>query len=193
MSMITNFRADGYRSLAATGAVFISLCLLVCADCGTVIADEGSLEQRVQRMEDEKQIRDLMVEYGLYLDTLDFAAYSQLFAKEGQWNGQTTGYTPVTGPENIRATMEKAFAERVYEADRVTNVHLVTNIKIEVDGDRATGYSKYTVLSRNESDAPYVRLNGHYDDVYIREEGRWKILSRSAQGHSVTLNPFTRS
>jgi len=181
MSMISKFRADGYQTLAATCAVFISLCVLVCADGGMVIADEGSLEQRLQAMEDEKQIRDLIVEYGLYLDTLNFAAYSQLFAKEGEWNGQTTAYIPVKGPENIRATMEKAFAERTYEADHVTNVHLVTNIRIEVDGDRATGYSKYTVLSRNESDVPYVRINGHYDDVFIREDGRWKFLSRSAR------------
>ena len=179
--MISKFTKDGHLSFAATGAVFIALCLLVCTDCRSVIADEGSLEQRVRAMEDEKQIRDLMVEYGLHLDTLDFAAYSQLFAREGEWNGQTTGYIPVKGPANIRATMEKAFAERTYEADRVTNVHLVTNIKIEVDGDRATGYSKYTVLSRNESDVPYVRINGHYDDVFIREDGRWKFLSRSAR------------
>lgn len=181
MSMNSDSKADGHLSLAATCAVFISLCLLVFANCGPMMADEGSLEQRVQALEDEKQIRDLMVNYGLHLDTLDFAAYSQLFAREGQWNGQTTGYIPVKGPENIRATMEKAFAERTYEADHVTNVHLVNNIRIEVDGDRATGYSKYTVLSRNESDAPYVRINGHYDDVFIREDGRWKFLSRSAR------------
>ena len=122
-----------------------------------------------------------MVDYGQHLDKLDFAAYSQLFAREGEWNGQTTGYTPVKGPENIRAIMEKAFANRKYEPDHVTNVHLVSNIRIEVDGDRATAYSKYTVLSRNEKDEPYVRLSGHYDDVYILEDGRWKILSRSAR------------
>jgi hypothetical protein len=81
----------------------------------------------------------------------------------------------------IRLAMEKAFADRTYDPDHVTNLHLVSNIRIDVDDDRATGYSRWTVLSRNGNDEPYVRLSGHYDDVYIREDGRWKFLSRIAR------------
>jgi hypothetical protein len=76
--------------------------------------------------------------------------------------------------------MEKAFAERVYDPEHITNVHVISNIKIDVDGDRATGYSKYSVLTRNDEDQSYIRVHGHYDDTYIREDGRWKFLSRVA-------------
>jgi 3-phenylpropionate/cinnamic acid dioxygenase small subunit len=143
-------------------------------------ADNLTIEQRLERVEAEKEIRDMLTLYGQYLDTKNFEAYSKLFAREGTWSGGTTNFVPVKGPEAIRATMEKAFAERVYDPGHITNVHLVTNIHIEVDGDRATGYSKYTVMTRNDDNFAYARVMGHYDDTYIREDGRWKFLSRVA-------------
>lgn len=161
-------------------AVVMSLCLLG-AGCGNNNAAVEALAKRVQLMEDEKQIRDMIVDYGLSLDRKDFSGYSDLFAKEGEWSGQLSGMTTIKGPETIRATMEKNFAERVYDPEHITNLHLVTNVKVTIDGDRATGYSRWTVLSRNEKDEPYVRITGRYDDVLIREDGRWKFLSRVAR------------
>ena len=155
--------------------VVVSLCLIA-AGCGN-----NSLAKRVQGIEDGTQIRDLIVQYGRSLDSKDFSGYSDLFAKEGEWSGQLSEYTTIKGPENIRAAMEKNFAERVYDPEHITNLHLISNVKIDIDGDRATGYSRWTVLSRNERDEPYVRLSGRYDDVFIREDGRWKFLSRSAR------------
>lgn len=156
-----------------TGAALLTFTL-------AAFAGEPSLEERVQRAEDVQQITNLVIDYGLYLDTKDFERYAGLFAREGTWSGGTTDFVPVKGPAAIRATMEKAFAERVYDPDRITNVHLVTNIRIEVDGDRATGYSKYSVITRNEQDQSHIRVHGHYDDVYIREDGQWRFLSRVA-------------
>lgn len=150
----------------------------------SAVADDApstDLEERLQEIEDEREIRELMVKYGQYLDSLDFARYARLFARNGEWSGTLSGPTPFKGPAEIQAAMEKAFADRVYDPDHVTNVHLVTNILIEIDGDRATGYSRWTVMSRNDDDEPYARLTGHYDDVFIRENGRWKFLKRVAQ------------
>jgi 3-phenylpropionate/cinnamic acid dioxygenase small subunit len=161
-------------------SVVISLCLLGAAGCGGNAATDA-LAKRVQAMEDEKQIRDLIVDYGLSLDRKEFSGYSELFAKEGEWSGQLSGMTTIKGPETIRAAMEKNFAERVYDPERITNLHLVSNVKVTIDGDRATGYSRWTVLSRNDKDEPYVRISGRYDDVLIREDGRWKFLSRVAK------------
>ncbi len=47
----------------------------------------ASLAARVQRMEDVEEIRIVLTEYGKTLDARDFAAYSQLFAKDGEWVG----------------------------------------------------------------------------------------------------------
>jgi ketosteroid isomerase-like protein len=159
--------------------IVISSCLLG-AGCSNN-ADVEALTKRVQLMEDEKQIRDMIVDYGLSLDRKDFSGYSDLFAREGEWSGQLSGMTTIKGPDTIRAAMEKNFAERVYDPEHITNLHLVSNVKVTIDGDRATGYSRWTVLSRNEKDEPYVRISGRYDDVLIREDGRWKFLSRVAR------------
>ena len=142
---------------------------------------EREIEQRLRKVEDEKQIRELIMDYGRTLDTLDFEAYSLLFAREGEWSGLLSEYTTIKGPEAIRAAMEEAFSSRTYVPDHITNVHLISNVRIDVEGDRATGYSKWTVLSRNQDGNPYVRVSGQYDDVYVREDGRWKFLSRVAR------------
>lgn len=171
----------GTTMVLAISILILSVVSVLIPGSGVARAGDVTLEQRVRRIEDEKDIRDLIMQYGQYLDTKNFTGYSQLFAREGTWSGETTRYVPIKGPEAIRTTMEKAFAERVYDPDHITNLHLITNVKINIEGDRATGYCKWTVMSRNDSDKPYIRLTGHYDDIYIREDGRWRFLSRVAK------------
>lgn len=161
----------------------IAVCPALFCACESDSATGGNrgLETRLQLIEDEKAIRDLMVQYGQHLDTLDFEAYSQLFATEGEWSGQLSEYTTIKGRAAIRFAMEQAFAQRTWDPEHVTNVHLISNVSIDVRGDRATGYSKWTVMSRSDEGAPYVRVSGHYDDVFVRQDGRWKFLSRVAR------------
>ena len=56
-------------------------------------ANGSSLEARVQKVEDENAIRELLIEYGRRLDAHDLEGYSQLFAKDGEWIG---GFVPLT-------------------------------------------------------------------------------------------------
>ncbi len=140
--------------------------------------DRSSLEARVQRLEDEEAIRNLLVEYGHDLDTGDLVAYSQLFAKEGTWSG---GIGTAKGPPAILKMLRKAFAKsKPYDPQHVRSFHLMTNFHIRVDGDRATATSKWTFFQRSADDKLVPRLSGHYDDVFIREDGQWKFLSRVA-------------
>ena len=181
--MNMNTRTDRIRRLLLTLTAFT--CVLGAVESRVGIAAETALEQRVQAIEDEKEIRNLTTLYGLYLDQKNFDGYSKLFAKEGEWSGTLSGATTIKGPENIKAAMEKSFADRAYDPNHITNVHLVTNVMIDVhvdgDRDRATGFMRWTVLSRNEKDEPYVRLTGRYDDIYVREDGHWKFLKRATR------------
>lgn len=163
--------------------ILLALALAFAGPACTGSADKGhaALEAQIRRIDDERQIRALMVSYGQYLDSLDFENYSKLFARDGEWSGLLGEFTTVKGPAAIREAMERAFAERIYDPDHITNVHLITNVRIDVDGDRATGYSRWTVMSRDEADRPLVRLTGRYDDVFVREDGEWKFLSRAAR------------
>ena len=69
--------------------------------------DNKSLAARVQRLEDIEEIRTVLLDYGRFLDSRDFAAYSRLFAKDGEWVG---GFGTVQGPAAIQAFMEKNIA-----------------------------------------------------------------------------------
>ena len=46
-----------------------------------------SLATRVQRLEDTREIHDLLIRYGLMLDGKDFHGYSELFSRDAVWIG----------------------------------------------------------------------------------------------------------
>jgi len=141
-------------------------------------AAANGLESRVQKLEDQEAIRQLLVEYGHDLDTLDLVAYSKLFAKEGTWKG---GIGSAKGPDAILAMLQKATAKSPpYDPNKVRSFHLMTNFYIQVDGDRAKARSKWTFIGRSQDNKIEPRLAGHYDDTFIREDGKWKFLSREA-------------
>ena len=141
-------------------------------------AAQTSLEARVQKLEDQEAIRNLLIEYGHDLDTLDLVAYSNLFAKEGTWKG---GIGSAKGPAAILAMLQKATAKAPpYDPLKVRSFHMMTNAYIQVDGDRAKGRSKWTFFGRTDDNKVVPRLAGHYDDTFIREDGKWKFLSREA-------------
>ena len=58
----------------------------------------------------------------------------------------------------------------------------MTNEIIEVNGDRATVWSKWTYMTRSVDNKPVPALAGHYDDIVVRENGEWKFLKRVASG-----------
>lgn len=134
------------------------------------------LEWRVQRDEDIKAIERVLLDYGRTLDRRDFAAYSALFAKEGEWKG---GFGTFKGPANIKAAMEKAFTGNT-DVPAGTNFHVMSNFIIDVKGDRATADSMF-VFYRMNGAKPEPAVAGRYEDVLIREDGVWRFLSRNAR------------
>jgi uncharacterized protein (TIGR02246 family) len=144
----------------------------------SAVAAQSSLEARLQRLEDEQAIRNLLVEYGNDLDTQDLEGYSKLFAKDGTWTG---GIGSAKGPDGIFAMLQKALAKAPpYDPAKVRSFHLLTNFHIQVDGDKATARSKWTFFGRSDDNKLVPRLAGHYDDTFVREDGKWKFKSRVA-------------
>ena len=136
------------------------------------------LESRLQRLEDTDAIRDLLIEYGRLLDTGDWAGYSQLFARQGTWTGS---FGTATGPTEILAMLRKSLGSLPpYDATQVRSFHLMTNCVIHIDGDRATATSRWTNFGRTDDNKLVPRLAGRYEDVFVREDRKWKFLSRLA-------------
>ena len=135
-----------------------------------------SFAQRLRRLEDTEQIRQLNLAYRRYLDARDLDGYGRLFATDGEWLGGT-GYGK--GPAGITAMLKERLAGNPGPPG-ATSWHLVTESAIDVRGDRATGTVTWALIQRAAGDVPALRLLGHYDDDYVREHGQWRYQRRIA-------------
>ncbi len=137
---------------------------------------DETFAERLRRLEDIEQIRQLNLAYRRHLDARDLDGYGRLFAADGEWLGGT-GYGK--GPAGITAMLEERLAGNPGPPGP-TSWHLVTESDIDVRGDRATGTVTWALVQRGDSDTPVMRLLGHYDDSYVREHGRWRYQRRIA-------------
>lgn len=156
--------------------VAVSLSLPAAAMAQAAAPKARSLEERIQRLEDIQEIRDLLTSYGRLLDAHDLAGYSHLFAKNGEWVG---GFGSAKGPAAIQALMEKNLGATP-KGKPGSTYHLLTNFMIDVSGDTATAWSRWSFTVTGADKNPSILYGGHYDDQLIREDGRWKFLRRVA-------------
>ena len=134
----------------------------------------GSLAAKVQLLADKEEIRTVLVNYGRTLDAHDFAAYSHLFAKDGEWIG---GFGSVNGPAAIEAFMIKNIGA---PGKPNGTYHVLTNFVIDVLGDSATAWSRWAYVVPGADGKPSIAQGGHYEDKLTRENGQWKFQRREA-------------
>ena len=135
---------------------------------------DPSIAARLQRLEDIEEIRTLLTDYGRLLDSRDLPAYSRLFARDGEWVG---GFGSAKGPADILAFMQKNLGAG---PNRNNSYHILSNFEIDVKGDSATAWSRWTFIVPAADGKPVISQAGRYDDTLIREEGRWKFKRRVA-------------
>ncbi len=136
-----------------------------------------SVEQRLQRLEDESDIRKIFIAYAAALDAKSADAYVALFAKDGQW---INGSIVRKGPDEIRALVAGMFKNVPAGYVNSESFELTFHPDIKVDGDRATSKSEHVLFRRHAdgSGAPQAVLFGRYEDEFVRENGEWKIIRR---------------
>ena len=161
----------------------LAMCLFALTSAPPRAYSQGSAEQsiaaltaRVRELEDQQQIERVIMLYGSTLDARDFHAYASLFAANGEWSGSMGTFK---GPAAIEEAMQKAFRRPLGSRPAAPNFHLLTNVMIQVSGDRATAVSKWTFV-RAVDNKLGIALAGHYDDTFVRENGRWVFLRRVA-------------
>ncbi len=155
----------------------VTLVLLAC----TPTADPrvATLEKRVQQLQDQQAVREVLIRYGEYLDARDYAGYASLFAKDGVWTG---GFGSATGPAAIQEMLEKNLGKPEPGFINKANFHLMTTAVVEVDGDTAKARSRYTFFTASPDNRPTAALAGRYVDELVRENGTWKIKKRTTHG-----------
>jgi hypothetical protein len=73
--------------------------------------------------------------------------------------------------------LEKVFA-RIPPGKYGNSFHIMSSMVIEVDGDTATSWSRWTWFVEGENGKPVPQRAGHYEDILVKEEGRWKFKHR---------------
>lgn len=135
-----------------------------------------SLEARVQRLEDLEEIRRLQLDYGRYLDGKEFGPCSELFAEAGEF---VLPFESAIGPAAIEKSMSGMLGKDL-GAEPGKDFHVFANATVDLDGDRATSRSFWLYVTPNEDGYPHLAQFGHYEDVLIRENGRWRFAYRDA-------------
>jgi uncharacterized protein (TIGR02246 family) len=131
------------------------------------VRDENA---RLQGLEDIEAIRDLMYEYGQYLDAKDWVAYADLFTEDGEIAAPTG---VALGREAIRAMSEEKLSDMPH------GFHLFLHPRIHVAGDRATSTSIWlTLVASSRADKPAVTQAGTYRDELARVASTWRFRRR---------------
>jgi 3-phenylpropionate/cinnamic acid dioxygenase small subunit len=123
-------------------------------------------------VEEKDAIREVLAEYCFRLDDSRFEEMATLFTEDGTWD---TAFGKVTGHKAI-AELARSLRARVAEP-RPRAVHLVTNIVIALDGERATVRSNWMVM-QNSPEGPRIGSGGAYHDEMVKDGGRWLFRYR---------------
>jgi uncharacterized protein (TIGR02246 family) len=169
--IMTTLMFSSYRSLMAVVAAFALLGATI------VVADEPSMAERLQRLEDREAIRALLERFFEFQESRDFKAFANLFTTDGELilrRGHLKG-----GPAGILAAMTRGStgADRA-NAPASGMKHILSNMYIDVNGDTATAMSRWTLLVPTEDNRTRVGGTGRYGDELVREDGEWKFQRR---------------
>jgi SnoaL-like domain len=139
-------------------------------------------------LQDKDEIRELQYAYGYFIDNRMFREMADLFADAGAWMeiGNRGRYL---GKERIHAFLLEVLGGGRWGLlrDEVIN-HVQQQMIITVDADRqhARARSRAQVQGNSPPDTPhFLFADGIYENEYVREDGRWKIL-----GITVTMTYY---
>lgn len=123
-------------------------------------------------IEEKDAIREVLAEYCFALDGGRYDDMAALFTEDGTWEtafGKGTGRAAIAGhARDIRARAGD---------NRPRAVHLVTNIAIALDGERAEVRSNW-ILVQNSPEGPEIGSGGAYADEMVKQHGRWLFRYR---------------
>jgi hypothetical protein len=139
-----------------------------------------ALMKRVERLEAVEALRGLMAEYALAADdrkgcSVNVERTMQLFARDAVWDGSPR-YGRHEGWDAVRSYLSRG------KAGIDWSIHQLVDVSIEVADDGRTARGRWYLLEMARMANPsggkpeIVWLGGTYDNEFVREDGRWKLL-----------------
>lgn len=134
-------------------------------------------ESLAQEIKDRLDIHDLMHRYARMVDRRQWELLDQVFAADATVDYTSTGGK--AGPSReVMVWLDRALKPWPL------NLHFITNIEIELEGDLARALSYFNApMGRQEPDgSQYIVTNvGHYRDDLVRTPEGWRIAHRHCQ------------
>jgi len=126
------------------------------------------LVKRIERLEAEGEIRKVIYNYCFKQDKRELDAFLSILTDDFRltfpgWN------LDVRGKDNIK----NLYTERIFPGHEY-NLHQVTNVNIEVEGDRAEAEAFYVIHTKTAQGDPQEAY-GRYIFQLRKEGGKWKL------------------
>lgn len=127
-------------------------------------------------LEERQQIEDVLIAYTFALDGRDWAALEQCFTPDA-----TTYYGELGGSNADRDEIVATCRQALEPIDATQ--HLVSNIAIEIDGDRATSVCYLNALhaTKDTPGGDVCTVYGTYRDKLLRTDAGWRISHRELE------------
>jgi len=162
-------------------AVVAAAAVLACTACSKL---EGS-----SYGDDRAMIEDLQARYLFAFDWGDAEGYANTFAEDGVLNfgwGEYKGRQAIReflapgngGSEQSRPSTPEGERPRVGR-------HIISNIVVKVDGDRATGRAYWTHMTTGPTGYGTVDFFGHYEDDMVKVNGEWLFSRRHIYNEAI--------
>lgn len=154
--------------------------MIVLFTVGLSVAACTGAPDTVQMLLDRAEIEELVTRYVTALDTLDADAYANVFTEDAVYEVTGTVYRGRPAIRKIVTDLQESRARN--EAQGTSSpalYHVMSNSSIElVDDDEARHMSYAQTVRQAESGQFVAGFMGRYEDVIVKRDGRWQILSR---------------
>ena len=137
----------------------------------------------LKALQDKQEITEICYRYGLAVDSRDWAALAACFTADA--NAFYLDMPPARGYQAIEDTC------RVALTPLSATQHLISNVVVRLDGDRAesTCYLQAQHVKTGTAGGDQFIIAGRYDDQLVRTADGWRILERRLAAMWTAGNP----
>jgi hypothetical protein len=113
------------------------------------------------------EIERLLYDYAWGCDEGDWALLRSVFSDDADLDYSSTG-GPAGDPDEVVAWLESSLS-------RIRIQHVVSNFRIDVTGESASGSAMFLTTVHLEGLGQPLTTGGYYELGFVRVDGRWKV------------------